>query len=495
MKKYFLIIFLFFTASILFISCKKFLDKNPDSRAELNNAEKITQLLTTAYPNASYASFTEAMSDNANDKAKSQVEDINILLAYLFEDNVDDDDQDTPGFYWSNCYSAIAAANQALDAIASMQNPDGFNAQKGEALICRAYAHFMLVNLFAKSYDEATAASDPGIPYVTEPETVVFKNYDRGTVKSVYENVENDLTTGLPLINDAIYTVPKFHFTKKAANAFASRFYLFKKDYAKAAQYASATYPNNDFGANMRPWTTTYKTYTFNELVAAYTKDDQTANILLCNAGSLYARNYATRNYGVRTDTLLTNIRKSPSAAGSASWAYSIYLYSQDDYFIPKWDEFFAESFPGAGYGLPYIMMPLFTTEEILFNRAEAYTYLGQYDNALADINTFCSKRITSYNPSTQSVTLAKALAYYNTSDPKEALIRTILDYRRLEFVFEGMRWFDNCRYKMKVVHPIRKIGEPNTILDSVVNTAESKTRLLQIPQSATKSGVPLNPR
>ncbi|XLL74012.1 RagB/SusD family nutrient uptake outer membrane protein, partial [Myroides odoratimimus] len=38
---------------------------------------------------------------------------------------------------------------------------------RAEALLARAYNHFMLVNLWAKHYNPATAESDLGIPYVT----------------------------------------------------------------------------------------------------------------------------------------------------------------------------------------------------------------------------------------------------------------------------------------------------------------------------------------
>lgn len=35
---------------------------------------------------------------------------------------------------------------------------------------------------------------------------------------------------GLSLVDDAYYIKPKFHFNKKAAHAFASRFYLIKEN-------------------------------------------------------------------------------------------------------------------------------------------------------------------------------------------------------------------------------------------------------------------------
>lgn len=47
-----------------------------------------------------------------------------------------------------------------------MGSPESLNGQKGEALLTRAYHHFMLVNVFCKHYSEQTSATDLGIPYM-----------------------------------------------------------------------------------------------------------------------------------------------------------------------------------------------------------------------------------------------------------------------------------------------------------------------------------------
>jgi hypothetical protein len=51
------------------VSCEDFLSKEPDStRAIINTPKKVSQLLTTAYPQAGYVVFSEGMSDNVADK-------------------------------------------------------------------------------------------------------------------------------------------------------------------------------------------------------------------------------------------------------------------------------------------------------------------------------------------------------------------------------------------------------------------------------------------
>ena len=48
-------------------SCEGFLDKMPDNRTELDNSEKVLQLLVSAYPSGTYMQITELMSDNVAD--------------------------------------------------------------------------------------------------------------------------------------------------------------------------------------------------------------------------------------------------------------------------------------------------------------------------------------------------------------------------------------------------------------------------------------------
>jgi len=124
----------------------------------------------------------------------------------------------------------------------------------------------------------------------------------------------------------------------------------------------------------------------------------------------------------------------------------------------------------------------------VLFNRAEANAYLGNTAAVLQDLNLFASKRISNYNASQHAVTAAKIRTYYGTSDVQTGLLATILDFKRAEFVQEGMRWFDLQRYKVAVTHGTRT-GQ------TYVLAADDKRRVLQIPQSATTSGIALNPR
>jgi len=473
------------------LSCKKFLEKEPDNRAQINTPEKVSQLLGTAYPQANYQAFAETMTDNVADLGSGGTDNV-IHDPFYFVDSKENQ-QDSPEFYWYSCYVAIAAANQALQTISKVDNPNDYTAQKGEALVARAYGHFMLVNFFSKFYDASTAATSPGIPYVTEPENVFIKQYDRKTVQHVYDMVEKDLLEGIPLIEDKVYNVPKYHFNKAAAYAFATRFYLFKKDYEKVIQYANLAVPGNNFATSLRGWNTTYKDITdVFELFKIYAKATESANLLLVETASVWSRYYYTNRYAVDQNKI-SQIFPRPDPLTGGNFAFALYSLG-DNQLVPKINEYFVKASVNAEIGFPYVMVPLFTVEEVLFNRAEAYTYTGNTSAAIADLNTYASTRINNYSAAAHTITEADINLVFGTSNIKDGLREAILYYKRAEFIHEGMRWFDILRYKLPVVHATSPL--PGGGVTEIARLEPDDPRkVLQIPQSTSLAGLEPNPR
>lgn len=471
--------------------CKKYLEKEPDNRASINTPEKVSQLLGTAYPQGNYQAFAETMSDNVADLGVGGSDNV-IHDPFYFEDSRENQ-QDSPEFYWYACYAAIASANQALEAISKAGNPNDYIPQRGEALVARAYAHFMLVNFFSKFYDPTTAASSPGIPYVTEPENVFIRQYDRNTVQYTYDMIEKDLLEGIPLIEDKVYKVPKYHFNKSAAYAFATRFYLFKRDYEKVIQYANLAVPGNNFAANLRQWNTTYRDITdVFELFKIYARSTETANLLLVETPSVWSRYYYTNRYGVDANKI-SQIIPRPDPLTGGNLAFSLYSLGENQ-LIPKIDEYFVRASVNADIGFPYVMVPLFTVEEVLFNRAEAYTYTNNFTAAIADLNTYASKRVINYSSATHTITQGRINTVFGTANIRDGLIQAILYYKRAEFIHEGMRWFDILRYKMPVVHATSPDLAGN-VTELARLEPDDPRKVLQIPASTSLAGLEPNPR
>ena len=156
--------------------------------------------------------------------------------------------------------------------------------------------------------------------------------------------------------------------------------------------------------------------------------------------------------------------------------------------------------------------LPLFRSDEMLLARAEANTMLGKFDEALDDLNCFIELRIPAddFDIATTSLTQAKILSYYSAqlngantfinSDfnkgrfldgeqgrLQKALILTILDFRRIEFLYEGQRYYDILRWNIPVTHRDNS-GQTSTL------TPDDDRRILQIPQTAILAGVEANP-
>jgi len=498
MKKDNSIFFICLVSVVVATGCNKFLEKEPDNRAKLNSPDKVSQLLGTAYPQSSYQLMAELASDNSGDLVTNTLDVPDWVTLnediYFYRDNKGSGtNEDTPEGYWFGCYKAIAAANLALQTISNASNQEEYIAQKGEALVARAYAHFMLVNFFSKFYNASTADTDPGIPYVTEPETVSVKQYERKTVKYVYDMIETDLKDGIELIDDNSYKIPKYHFTKAAANAFATRYYLYKKDYPNVIKYANASFPENSLVLNLRPWNTVYNTLPLNgngSLAQTYSAATEKANMLLVETLSWYSRILGGARYGP-SPNLVRSASASEPITG-ASWAFSAASFVTGHLFIPKIDEYFVETSIGSGIGNGWQMIPLFTVEELLFNLAEAYTYTGATDKAINLLNNYLSTRLENYNPANHTLTAAKITAATGLG-LQDGLIAILLYYRRIEFIHEGMRWFDILRYEIEVTH--NQIDGSGNILKTVRLPKGDPHRVFQVPPTTAESGIAPNPR
>jgi hypothetical protein len=422
------------------------------------------------------------MSDNVDDKGPS-VNPYNVNTEPYFWKDPSADEVDSSPFYWDACYNAIAHANMALEAIAKEGDSGTFNAQKGEALICRAYSHFMLVSLFAKTYNPNTAASDLGVPYVTEVEKVVSKKYTRETVAKVYEMVEKDMLEGLPLLHDDGYGVPKYHFTKNAGYAFASRYYLFKKDYKNVVKYADLVLGANTT-SQLRDWKK-YSSFNYYELMQAYTLSSESSILLMQEAFSIWGRRLQRYRYSLSSPKM-GELYGDNVAAGS--WYYAIYG-SELTYGIPKFQEYFKKVSINANTGWPFNMVPLLTCEETFFNRLEALAKDGaDIDRLLPALNDYLATRINQFDYQKNGITLSKLASFYKKGSDKENFMECLLYLKRIDFIHEGIRWFDILRNGIEVIHKTAE-GQVLTL------KAEDPRRVLQIPSKALNSGIPANPR
>ncbi|WP_312364441.1 RagB/SusD family nutrient uptake outer membrane protein [Sphingobacterium sp.] len=476
------------------VSCNKYLDQEPDMRVELDKKEKIASLLVSAYPKKNYLVFAEVASDNVEDKkaANSMHSDPPYPDLYNWSD-VLLDEVGTPTDFWNATYEAISASNHALKAIEDGKFGSEIDQYKGEALIARAYNHFMLSVFFAKPYNKDGNNSSPGIPYVKEPNVTVFGNYTRSTVGENYIEIEKDLTEGLKLVNGGKWDVPKYHFTPAAAHAFAARFYLFKKEWDKVIEHVTAIFPNGGIKNSLRPINSTMTNYTFAQYKQEYNMADKAYNLLLTETYSRYQRSSGIggSRYGMgETKVALHNATTVYGAAFRSNNAVGV--WQAPNYILNKFYEYFHYTNVAAGIGLPYMMQALFTVDEALINRAEAYVQKGQYDLAISDLNDFASVRITSYSSANHAFTIEKAKAFTGALDDKTAMLKAILDIKQKAFMQEGIRWMDIIRHDLSIGHN-HFDSKGLERVDSL--KAGDPRRVFQLPVQAINNGLKPNER
>ncbi len=495
-------------------ACNDFLDQMPDNRTTLNSADQLSKLLVSAYPNCNISVLTELSSDNFVDNNSPEVSIGNNLSSFeRMHDEIftwdpvsSSSDTDSPFSVWEQCYKAIATANQVLQSIDGIDNGDSLlnlDAQRGEALLCRAYGHFILANVFCQAFkDYETSKNDLGIPYITEPETTVTAAYDRGTVSDVYQMIKADLEAGVGLINDDHYTVPKYHFNEAAAHAFAARFYLYTRDYEKVVEHAGKVLGSTP-ESRLRDWNTIYNNS--DEETYAYFNETEPANLLLLPTYSTFFRTFISTRYA------FNGTAKSALAGGGPNWSgwppcFSNgwwWTYDQEfGVFCSKVGELFEYSDKIAGIGFAHIVRTEFTTDETLLCRAEALLFLNRKEEAIEDLNRWCrSHKIT------QTLTEDKILSFYTASrswvvkplnaskmssrfvvsDEQAPIVQCILHFRRIETVFEGLRWFDIKRYGIEITH---YIGSK----EKDVLKWNDLRKAIQIPQDVVAAGIEPNP-
>lgn len=483
-------------------SCDDFLSEVPDNRLQIDTPEKISELLADAYPDGSYISITESMTDNVSDNKGSLV-NINNEQSFNWELQDDQSGRDTQGYYWNAAYKAIATANEALAAIKKMGDTPNLDPQKGEALLARAYSHFMLVSIWSNRYNPATAATDLGIPYVTEPETVLIANYKRNSVKEVFDLVESDIQEGLKYItNDYRTDFLKYHFNKEAAKAFAARFYTVKGDWKKVLELTEGL--GNKPVGKIRDWLA-YTAYDFPNKPIEYAKHTQPTNLLIGSPSSICGRATRFNRFAFTRAKERDEILGSPTNIFNKNWLIDISIQgaSGANVAVYKFNEYFKYTNLTAQIGLPYTGVVLFSNDEMFLNRIEAHVMTNQLDIATSELEYFLGSRTSGYAAS-DLLTKEKVYAkypviadeytpFYALTPEQTSFVKAITEARRREFLHEGQRWFDIKRFNLVIEH--NTYNSQGQVSRKNVLVKDDKRRAVQIPLNASNNGIEKNPR
>ena len=518
-------------AALLFCltACDKFLDVNPDKRAEADTASEVASLLGNAYTDHVMNLMAELMSDNIDDFGQTSFTNSIRFIEQVYNlEEITESNNEAPENCWSDYWSAIASTNVALQTLATLGTEDDLSLRElyGEAYIARAYNHFMLASMFCMAYDPQNSSSDPGLPYLTAVEDGFNVQHERGTVAELYAAIEKDIEHALPLMGDSHLRVPKYHMNTDAAYAFATRFYLYYGKYDKAIECA-----NHVLGdapqTILKDWQYlgTLPTGSGAPLIhsTAYCESSSPANLLIQACYSIQGyiwSNYSTYNrFSHGSYASATEDMEATYPWGKCSYYDGVKTYtgSMDKIIFWRVPRIFQYTDPVAQTGYVRTLSVALSTDETLLNRAEAYILKGDYEAACADMNLWLhnmtkntyvltpaniktfynSVNYYEWNKGTVKKHLTPAFISVEEGSDLECMLQCLLNCKRLETIGFGGRWQDIRRYGITVYR--RQMGlttagyVPVNVTDSI--TPRDPRLALQIPYKVIQGGFTPNPR
>lgn len=503
-------------------SCDSYLDKLPDDRAEVNSLDKAKKFLVSAYPNHSPNFVFYMSSDNVTDNGVLYVAQPNQQNAYKWQP-IETEGNDDPKQVWNANYEAAAVANMALEALAGDESADA-QALRAEALLCRAFAMFQNANMFCMAWNDSKADEYLGIPY---PKVAGESVNERGTLRQTYENINADIEEALPLLNDGYLTVPKYHFNQKAAYAFAARFNLFYQNWDKAIEYATKALGGNPSGL-MRDMDSYAPLAGVDDIHNKWIRSGENCNLMFVDAVSTNGRahmgdsRYKRFNHNRDIITTQTMWAKTPwsnnksSAEENALQEARLMYGSNQAVYIPSLIEDFEIKDKINQTGYAHTVDPVFTGDETILTRAEAYIMKKDYDKALADMNTWLTAHCDVTSPKFLMLTVDNVNTALNairmTEVPSRAvseesikkplnpqgftveegtqtnMIYVVLQMRRITTMYQGQRWLDIKRWGIEFTHHLD--GE-----DNLVFKAGDLRGAIQLPYDVIEAGLEPNPR
>ena len=306
---------------------------------------------------------------------------------------------------WNTLYQEVLGANVVLDGIDNVPvtaaNQQQWNAIKGDAYFVRAYAFYNLAQVFAPIYDEATGATDMGIPIrlttdINTPST-------RASVKETYDQLLSDLANAYFLLPATIPQNNRNRASQPAVLALKARVYLSMRQYDKAGICADSCLRmyNTLMDYNVLP---TPPPFPRTNPEAIYqSRLISTTGVLKSTVSNCIVDSNLYRSYDAY------DLRKSLFFTINGTSGLPILKYSYN--------------------GGTYCFSGL-ATDEVYLIRAECYARAGNTAAAMTDLNTLLQtrwKNTVTFTPLTAS-TPAAALAL-------------VLTERRKELCFRGLRW------------------------------------------------------
>ncbi len=441
---------------ILAGSCKKFTDLQPNNSfvetTAFTSPARVALAVTGVYSAAQSSPYTDGTNRGypfgaANtEQGDARGEDVIALPSFylITYGNTYDTTTGNNTALWTSLFATINRANVVIEGLQGAISSGVITATdelayEGECRFLRALCYHELLLHFAQPY-AASAGASPGVPLqltaINTPARVdEAKTKGRATVKDVYTQILADLDfaeTNLPATRTGSLKITRA--TKGAAVGIKTRVKLDMGDYAGVITEGAKL----GTSAAAAPFTApaAYGSYGLTT-----SPDGPFASVAAngANSESIFSIEHSTTRNAGTNGSISTMYSKSSGrgliAISPIIWDMPFWkvndlrrtlLYTTDNraYFTNKYKD--VATFTDYN--------PIIRYAEVLLNVSEAYARTAPLSpNALALLNAVRNRSVTTV-----------ADRYTATSfTTGNALIQSILDERRIEFLCEGKRWFD----------------------------------------------------
>lgn len=235
---------------LLLQSCDDQLDIVPKGKSTLETISDLESLLNQEYNLGTPASTDLGVICNEGLGAFITVPEVlsqkNTIdyANYTYDERVDRASLATTDARYEAAYKYINYMNVLLSKLPDAQGDETRKVQlEAEARVVRAYMHFLLVNIYARQYNAATAAEEGGIAYVESNNVTEEKT--KLTLEDTYQHIladcSDEIIAALPDESNNVERADK-------AFAYAVRAYVLMqmKRYADAIPYARASLAINN---------------------------------------------------------------------------------------------------------------------------------------------------------------------------------------------------------------------------------------------------------
>ncbi|RZK57138.1 MAG: RagB/SusD family nutrient uptake outer membrane protein [Pedobacter sp.] len=388
-------------------------------------------------------------------------------------------------FIYTFYYKIIANANIIIENIDNATGPEADKkAIKGEALAYRAWAHFVLVQVFGKRYDAAGNNTQAGIPIMITSE---IGGKPRSSVEDVYTQINTDIDASIASFTGATARLNKSHFNVAVAKGLKARIALTQGKWAIAAQFANEARTGLNLMTNAE-YLAGFNSYENQEWMwGSKQVEDQTTYFYSFFAYLGTFNSSANRTVPKRMNSLLyaqiaaTDVRKQLWDPTGTSTTFI--AYNQPVGVVATAAASFKQGkFRNAGATSVGDVVNMRVGEMFLIE-AEARARLGiagaAAETTLAQnvLFTFAKNR----NPN-----------YVLTTNTGTALLNEILIQRRIDLWGEGFRFFDLKRQDL----PLNRTGSNHTTaLSGVLSVAAGGPEWQwSIPQDEINSNPAIGP-